>query len=87
MATGPGSNSFTATTPHSHTSTGGMTGNGYTCGTCGTWVPYGTYQHHCYGPTPTVYYTLPPVNNQPLIDAINELVKEVKKLQDIIADL
>lgn len=59
---------------------------GWQCTGCGLWVTYGN-AHQCGGnyQYPSYYYQ--PINMQPLIHAINELTKEVKKLQDIIADV
>ena len=55
---------------------------GYTCPRCGTYVYYGNY-HSCY---PTVisypvYIQSPPVDLTPLLEKLDELTDEVKKLR------
>ena len=56
--------------------------NGYTCPGCGTWVYYGNY-HNCYPKTVISYpvYVQQPVDLTPLLEKLDELTEEVKKLR------
>ena len=65
---------------------------GYTCPNCGTYVYYGSY-HYCYPKVilPTVIYQpvyIPqaPTDLTPLLEKLDELTKEVKKLRKKLAE-
>jgi len=55
---------------------------GYTCPGCGTWVMYG-YYHNCYPKTVISYpvYIQQPVDFTPLLEKLDELTEEIKKLR------
>lgn len=65
---------------------------GYTCPNCGTYV-YGGYQHSCW-PRPVyptviyqpVYIPQPPTDLTPLLEKLDDLTKEVKKLRKKLAE-
>jgi hypothetical protein len=55
---------------------------GYTCPGCGAWVYYGNY-HNCYPKTVISYpvYIQQPVDLTPLLEKLDELTEEIKKLR------
>lgn len=56
--------------------------NGYICSGCGTWVYNGNY-HNCYPNIVISYpvYVQSPVDLTPLLEKLDELTEEIKKLR------
>jgi hypothetical protein len=76
----------------SMSSSGAYGSTGYTCNLCGAFVGFNT-THYCSGyapsnpgvPASTVYITTP-VDLKPLLDKLDELIKSIETLADLVAN-